>query len=501
MQSTTYAALIRVGEFEIALPADQVREVISHPGALSLLPDAGGCMDGTLSLRGQCVPVINLMRLLNVEATAARFIAVTRCNGKVLGLAIHDILKVGPVLSDAQFEMAGGGRTRSRLFSRCFHDGQNGRLIHLLDLEALHSFDEVRTAAEPQKLKIEEKATSKEPLLHLALFNVGGRNFGVDRRFIWKALPAKQITERVSDMGLLRGYLMDNNIAIPVLDLLGLLQVPATTERNSLSQGIILQQGERKVGFEIDQVIGSTVTTESNLAPIGGTSSLGVTQLTRSGCRVLNTKDYGLIVVLDLAALLQGEELRNATANQRRPVAGQVRRQETDLKSGPAISFVTYHVGTSRFCTPLIEVEAIIPLPEFLSLSSTGHYFRGVMEWRNRVVNLFDLGVLLAAREDETSSEKRSTGRRVLIVRSPGQLGTEFRGYLVDEVEALTSAAPEPIPSLVTNSWAARGGPACPSITEMIQIGGATESRSNVNVLHLAQCEAAVPATPLALTA
>ncbi len=500
MEPKTYTGLFRVGEFNISVPADQLREVVLHPERLSPLPDAADCMDGTFSLRGQCVPVINLNHVLGVPREAAPFVAITQCDGKTLGLAVRNIVKVSAVSPHAPFEMAGEKEERSRLFTRCFHDSEDESLVHVLNLSALHSCDGVRTAVQLQKTIEGDKETADEPPLHLALFSVGGRSFGVERSAVWKALPAQQITERVSDMGLLRGYLMDHDPAIPVLDLLGLFRMPAATESARLSQGIVLQHSERKVGFEIDQVIGSTKTTVQSLAPLGGTSNQGATPLTRSGCRMLNSKGYGLVIVLDLPVLLQQEELRNATANQRRVNVGQIRRPEGESISKPAVSFVTYYVGASRFCTPLAEVEAIVPLSEFLSLSNGDSYFRGVMEWRNQVVNLFDLNVLLGVEDVGAASEIKVSHRRCLIVRGGGPFGPEYRGYLVDEVQALASAVPEPIPSLITKSWASRGGPACPRITEMIQISAPDGSRSNVNVLHLAECEA--PSTPpLALIA
>ncbi len=499
MATSTYVGLIRAGDFKIAFPADQLQEVVLHPGSLSPLPDAGDCMDGTFLLRGRTVPVLNLMRLLGVEASAVPFIAVTLHDGKLLGLAIGEILNVRAIASEAQFEMAGEASAQRRLFTRCFHDSQDGSLIQFLDLAALHSWEGVRVAVKPEGVDDTEETTD-DSSLHLALFSVGGRSFGVERSSVWKALPAQQITERVSDIGLLRGYLRDNDTTVPILDLLGLLRISATTESAKLGQSILFQHGERKVGFEIDGVIGSTKISARSLAPVGGSSSLGATPFVRSGCRMLNSKDHGLVIVLDFPALLQQEELRNATANQRRPVAGMIRKAEAESTSKPAVSFVTYFVGASRFCTPLVEVEAIVPLPEFLSFSDGGDYFCGVMEWRSKVVNLFDLNVLLGTGGTQAPSEAQSNGRRVLIVSSVGPLGPEFRGFVVDAVEALTSAVTESIPSLVTSSWAARGGPACPSITEMIQISGAGDGRSNVNVLHLTACEAPL-SVPLALTA
>ncbi len=86
------AVLVKVAERELAIPLDAVREVVAMP-ALSPLPGAPRHIRGLLNLRGELIPVFDLMARLNVKAAAQtedQLLLICEQEGQSLGLCVDD---------------------------------------------------------------------------------------------------------------------------------------------------------------------------------------------------------------------------------------------------------------------------------------------------------------------------------------------------------------------------------------------------------------------------
>lgn len=90
------AVVVRVAQRVLAIPLDAVREVVAMP-ALSQLPGAPYHIRGLLNLRGELIPVFDLMARLNLTAAAQpvdQLLLVCEQEGQSLGLCVDDAEEV-----------------------------------------------------------------------------------------------------------------------------------------------------------------------------------------------------------------------------------------------------------------------------------------------------------------------------------------------------------------------------------------------------------------------
>ncbi len=95
-QAARAAVVVKVAQRVLAIPLDLVREVVAMP-ALSVLPGAPCHIRGLLNLRGQLIPVFDLMARLNLSAGARpedQLLLVCEQEGKALGVCVDDAEEV-----------------------------------------------------------------------------------------------------------------------------------------------------------------------------------------------------------------------------------------------------------------------------------------------------------------------------------------------------------------------------------------------------------------------
>jgi twitching motility two-component system response regulator PilH len=91
-QTSRAAILVRVGRHSLAIPLDYVREVVCMP-VLSQLPGAPRHIRGLLNLRGEAIPVFDLMSRLAVRSSSAlcdQLIVIAHQDGHTLGVCVDD---------------------------------------------------------------------------------------------------------------------------------------------------------------------------------------------------------------------------------------------------------------------------------------------------------------------------------------------------------------------------------------------------------------------------
>ena len=90
------AVLVKVAEHTLAIPLDSVREVLPMP-ALSALPGAPRHIRGLLNLRGELIPVFDLVARLNLTAAAPpedQLVLVCEEESQALAVCVDDAEEV-----------------------------------------------------------------------------------------------------------------------------------------------------------------------------------------------------------------------------------------------------------------------------------------------------------------------------------------------------------------------------------------------------------------------
>lgn len=84
--------VFRLEKDRYALPLDSVREVVIAPERYSLVPHAGPAVCGVTTLRGRVVPVVDLTKLLSLDATSAGAkVVLLELSRRELGLLVTEV--------------------------------------------------------------------------------------------------------------------------------------------------------------------------------------------------------------------------------------------------------------------------------------------------------------------------------------------------------------------------------------------------------------------------
>lgn len=102
-RSARAAVLVKVAERTLAIPVDSVREVLPMP-ALSQLPGAPRHIRGLLNLRGELIPVFDLVARLNLIAAVPpedQLLLVCEEKSQALGVCVDDAEEVVEIAATA----------------------------------------------------------------------------------------------------------------------------------------------------------------------------------------------------------------------------------------------------------------------------------------------------------------------------------------------------------------------------------------------------------------
>lgn len=132
--------IFRLGEEEYGLPIGVVEEVLKLPEKPTRLPRAPAFVEGVISLRGRVIPLIDQGR--RFEATSAhgaanRRVLVTRLDGLVAGFIVDSVSEILSLSRDQLSPAPQLPGAATRVFDRVAHQGEDGRVILLVDPAAM----------------------------------------------------------------------------------------------------------------------------------------------------------------------------------------------------------------------------------------------------------------------------------------------------------------------------------------------------------------------------
>ncbi len=89
----------RIGQETFGLPVSLVHEIVRVPEIITNVPDAPGCVEGVINLRGRIVPLVDLRKRfgIRVEPNHKARVLVVDLEGKRVGLivdAANEVLRI-----------------------------------------------------------------------------------------------------------------------------------------------------------------------------------------------------------------------------------------------------------------------------------------------------------------------------------------------------------------------------------------------------------------------
>lgn len=442
--------VFHAGDVRVALPLDELREVIMRPPRFSSLPATGDGLLGAVNLRHVVIPVLDLCRLAGYGAhdgdAGGRVIVIVAREGHVFGLLADEIEGVARVTAESLLETNVAGDDAA-LFSHTFERPEDGAVVSLLDAAAI--------AARPG-IPVVKDVGLRPPIGQggidasrrtVLLLQCGPVGLSIDVTHVHSVIPQLTLHPSPLDGSTCRGVVHLHGRAVPAVDPLRLLGLGSLPDDGTM-RGLVLATERGLVVLtvtDISDIAAVPVDDVLPLPPVGmrkGGFLDGILRLEDGRQHLLlNGAAMRADVELDTLAGL-GLPLDGAEAGpvDEEPAAdeGEATRE---TKDGQRIvtrvrKYLTYSVGMEA-ATPLEQITEIVPYPEKAIGLESGGELLGVFTHRRLSVPLLSLGMLLGLPEPVDRS-----AARVLLVDTPGG---DLVGLVVPALHAIEDSVWEEV--------------------------------------------------------
>jgi purine-binding chemotaxis protein CheW len=247
---------------EYALHLDAVREIVSAPEQLTLIPGSDGAVRGVMAYRDALLPLLSLRALLGLPADiqSREKVLVTAVGGVQVGLVAdrtRAIFSVDAALIEptpSLLNARAGGETKIKAIYRA----ENGRLVSILATEQLFREEVMLRLAQidaPMRSKAMDRSGSMNVQdLRLLVFRLGDDEFALPIDAIDEvARVPDQITRLPKTPKFLEGVVNLRGDVLPVVDQRRRFDMP--TREGSADRRLVVVRTERhRAGLIVDSV-------------------------------------------------------------------------------------------------------------------------------------------------------------------------------------------------------------------------------------------------------
>ena len=453
--------ILRVGAGDVALDARDLQEVVRLERLPPPRPRAPAWSRGTLSLRGQPLPLVDLAGLLQldpdtpaaptldarddvhvdevhvdeahlVEAQSrthsqgrpqASFVAVVAHRGARFGLCVTQIVDVIEVRPDQRHAVSHGDGSTLALTPSLIDHPSLAHPAYLLDLDALFALEEM-VAVTPSP-ELAGRQASDVPTLtsdatptrltarHWLIVESGGQALALDTAIVGEVANCSQIEPPPIELDAYLGNVTLRGARLPLFDpgeLIG-----GAPQRVRPGYMVVLDGPEGRLALALEHV--TALSADGTLAPAGPGQPQAVAGLVAgpSGRDALALDHRVLLSALNLSALARLQARLGGTQ------AGSAAERQ------PRRRFALVHfVCAGDYTTLLDQLYAVDAAPVDYLRSGGDPRFVGVWRRHGRSVALVDLRRLLGR-------DVSRPPRHVLIADS----GQGLIGFLTDEVQRI----------------------------------------------------------------
>jgi purine-binding chemotaxis protein CheW len=404
--STLYG-VFRAGGLRMALPLEEVREVIVRPAEFSPLPTPGIGLLGAVNLRHTVIPVLDPRQLAGrpPSTETGEVVVIVSSDGQLFGLLADAIEGSTHVAGEALLAVhVGGGDTA--LFSHTFERGDDHAVIALLDAAAILEAPGIPAVADParqaDKLRTAAAATAQtpKPSRTLLMFECGSTGLCFDVMHVHSVVPDLVLHPSPLDGPICHGVAHLGGNAVPAIDPITLLGLRHGT-RTDAHRGVVIALPNGLITLTATDVTDIATVPADDILPIPALRSPDHKLL--AGLLTMNGRQY---LVIDGRPLRTNPELGAFAALNMRLDPGrevtaspQPGRTGPDRHDGPRFvasvrKFLTYSVGAEA-ATPLEQIDEILPYPSH-HLSLDDAPLVGMFTHRRTTIPLIDLPGLLS---------------------------------------------------------------------------------------------------------
>ncbi|WP_306214925.1 chemotaxis protein CheW [Actinoplanes sp. RD1] len=441
MSTEALYGVFHTGHVRVALPLDELREVIMRPPSFSKLPTTADGLLGAVNLRHIVIPVLDLCRLAGYANEDDRYGKVIVIVGlgrgeQMFGLLAEEIEGVAKIPQEALQQTTVAG-DRPALFSHTFERPEDGEVVSLLDAHAITELPGVPvvrdTVSRTAIAGVEGRDNSRRTVL---LLRCGPIGLCIDVGHVYSVIPQLTLHSSPLDGVTCRGVVHLHDKAVPAVDPLQLLGLGSVPDDGNL-RGLVIAVPRGLVVLTVSDIADITS------VPVGEVLPLPPVGMRKDGflTGVLRTEDGDQHLLLDGEALRADAEL-DALGSLGVPLAGSVpqpaqapagAKEKTTGPEGrrvvPSVrKFLTYSVGMEA-ATPLAQITEILPYPQHAIGLDSGGALLGIFTHRQLSVPLLSLSVLLGVHDTPDPATAR-----VLLIDAPSG---ELLGFVVPALHAI----------------------------------------------------------------
>ncbi|GAB3285169.1 chemotaxis protein CheW [Kineosporia babensis] len=468
---TTYG-LFAAGEACVGVPLGDVREVTPCPDQLEVLPVSAPGMLGAVNLRGQVIPVLDLLAMHGGgqvgtgEAEEAdqsvhrsrRVIVVLLREQKLLGLIVDGVHGVTTPSGMTRMGTPDGGRL---MVSHTFTRPETGGIVSVLDVDAMFALPGVPLAQEEGRTDgVFSGGGEDSSSLHtggqgsMLLVRCADHRLAISIESVHTILPRVKVRHSPLRHGSCKGVTDYDGAEIPVFDPLELAGL-GTLSSDDTTEGVAIRFQDGLVVMMLSEVL--------DLTHIASVEQLRLPSVQVPGRRylqnVLRVPEQGDFLTLVVEKMLEHDDLRALsrlnTPHEGRAEAVPAQRSgdaepgsadaDTWTRSAHNETYLTFSLGAADkgYAVPLHQVKEILEFPaQYSVLDSANDQMLGLFTHRDTVVPLYRLSRMLGVADSALAKSY------VLIVSTdPDAAGGQVVGLVVHALRAIEKAVwedPEP---------------------------------------------------------
>lgn len=422
-----------VGDLELALGANQVREVVAFPEKFTPIAQSAQTVVGLFSLRGEIMPMLDVASLLGVERSVALSdcrVAIVDVGDSHVGMLFGrtgEVLRIPP---EDCFPMAASALQPGMIIDGVIQLDEGRRFVQRVAPELVRKFPGIPfTEGSPKTSQAKKTPT----VYHKAVVaRVGEHCLAFPIENLVEIRQKCELQASPSYFDHCKGVLNVRGSVFAVMGLRSYLDMEPDHPEGKL---IFVQHDNVTIALEVDSLVAALEYPEAAALPMPALPKNGLGGFCR---QALQTEDEAQILLADVAALFERNEIvAAASILYQRDLGGEPVDESSTLEEDR--SLFTFEVGSFRLSLDMNEVLEVQPIPEdVVQTGTTTGALQGIMNLRGTIVPLVDLRILFNADLTPTGSDSGDVGEIeaepvIIVIESQGKP----HGMIVDRIESV----------------------------------------------------------------